>query len=120
MRDRLDELKVVNRQVIGADTVDQKAMAIDVDGDGNIDYKEFVDKLARDTVSIQAMGKRGMQSKQAMGVDAFAEIHSADTTILSNNRGGLTHYSQGVVSQDQHEASQWQSCARPASRIRFL
>jgi Ca2+-binding EF-hand superfamily protein len=42
----------------------------DHDGDGGIDYKEFVDHLARDTVAPAAMGKRDMQSKQAMGVDA--------------------------------------------------
>ena len=42
---------------------------IDEDEDG-ISYEEFVDKLARGTVSNAAMGKRGMQSKEAMGVDA--------------------------------------------------
>ena len=31
-------------------------------------YNEFVDVLARDTVTLAAMGKRGMQSKEAMGV----------------------------------------------------
>ena len=35
-----------------------------------VDYKEFVDVLARDTVAPAAMGKRGMQSKEAMGVDS--------------------------------------------------
>ena len=43
-------------------------------GDGQVDYKEFVDVLARDTVALAAMGKRGMQSKQAMGVDAYAAM----------------------------------------------
>jgi len=43
---------------------------IDVNGDGQISYQEFVDALARDTVASAAMGKRGMQSKEAMGVDA--------------------------------------------------
>jgi Ca2+-binding EF-hand superfamily protein len=33
----------------------------DHDGDGEVDYKEFVDVLARDTVAPAAMGKRGMQ-----------------------------------------------------------
>ena len=42
----------------------------DADGDGGIGYEEFVDKLARGTVSSAAMGKRGMQSKEAMGVDS--------------------------------------------------
>ena len=42
----------------------------DADGDGGISYNEFVDKLARETVAPAAMGKRGMQSLEAMGVDA--------------------------------------------------
>ena len=48
--------------------------ACDFDGDGQVDYKEFVDVLARDTVAPAAMGKRGMQSKEAMGVDAMAHV----------------------------------------------
>jgi len=40
----------------------------DVNNDGDIDYKEFVDTLARDTVAPAAMGKRDMQAKEAMGV----------------------------------------------------
>jgi len=42
----------------------------DTDGDGAIGYNEFVDALARDTVAPAAMGKRGMQSLEAMGVDS--------------------------------------------------
>ena len=42
----------------------------DDDGDGGISYEEFVDALARGTVAPAAMGKRGMQSKEAMGVDS--------------------------------------------------
>ena len=42
----------------------------DQDGDGGVSYEEFVDKLARGTVSNAAMGKRGMQSLEAMGVDS--------------------------------------------------
>jgi len=42
----------------------------DLDGDGGVSYEEFVDKLARGTVSNAAMGKRGMQSLEAMGVDS--------------------------------------------------
>ena len=43
----------------------------DADGDGGVSYEEFVDKLARETVAPAAMGKRGMQSAEAMGVDAY-------------------------------------------------
>merc|ERR1711871_1121791 len=42
--------------------------ACDRNGDGEISYEEFVDMLARDTVANAAMGKRGMQAKDAMGV----------------------------------------------------
>merc|ERR1711871_871567 len=49
-------------------------LACDFDGDGQVDYKEFVDVLARDTVAPAAMGKRGMQSAEAMGVDAYAAM----------------------------------------------
>ena len=42
----------------------------DQDGDGGVSYEEFVDKLARETVTTAAMGKRGMQSLEAMGVDS--------------------------------------------------
>ena len=45
-------------------------LACDFDGDGAVDYKEFVDVLARDTVAPAAMGKRDMQSLEAMGVDS--------------------------------------------------
>ena len=34
----------------------------DLNGDGQVDYKEFVDVLARDTVAPAALGKRDMQS----------------------------------------------------------
>ena len=44
--------------------------ACDYDGDGEVDYKEFVDVLARDTVAPAALGKRDMQSLEAMGVDS--------------------------------------------------
>ena len=42
----------------------------DADDDGGVSYEEFVDALARDTVSNAAMGKRGKQSLEAMGVDS--------------------------------------------------
>ena len=47
---------------------------IDDDDSGGIGYEEFVDHLARGTVTPAAMGKRGMQSKEAMGVDGQAWI----------------------------------------------
>ena len=52
------------------DKLDELLSALDVDGDGVISYAEFVDALARDTVAPAAMGKRDMQSLEAMGVDA--------------------------------------------------
>jgi len=50
--------------------LDTLLAACDQDGDGGISYEEFVDKLGRDTVAPAAMGKRGLQSLQAMGVDS--------------------------------------------------
>ena len=52
------------------DKLDLLLSDCDADGDGGISYEEFVDKLARGTVAPAAMGKRGMQSKEAMGVDS--------------------------------------------------
>ena len=49
--------------------------ACDYDGDGQVDYKEFVDVLARDTVAPAALGKRDMQSNEAMGVDAYEMLN---------------------------------------------
>ena len=46
----------------------------DEDNDGGISYEEFVDALARGTVAPAAQGKRGMQSKEAMGVSAYAML----------------------------------------------
>merc|ERR1711998_185507 len=48
--------------------LDDLIEACDVDGDGQISYEEFVDGLARDTVTIAAMGKRDLQANEAMGV----------------------------------------------------
>jgi len=56
---------------IDAATIQSLMAACDSNGDGRINYAEFVDALARDTVAPAAMGKRGMQSKEAMGVDAY-------------------------------------------------
>ena len=55
-------------------TLEQLVRQCDSDGNGGIDYKEFVDALARDTVAPSAMGKRDMQSKEAMGVGMFDEL----------------------------------------------
>ena len=52
------------------DKLQELIAACDFDGDGQVDYKEFVDVLARDTVAPAAMGKRDMQSLEAMGVDS--------------------------------------------------
>jgi len=53
------------------DKLDLLMATCDQDGDGGISYEEFCDKLVRETVAPAAMGKRGMQSKEAMGVDAY-------------------------------------------------
>jgi len=55
---------------IGEEQLDMILGECDRDGDGGVSYEEFVDKLARGTVASAAMGKRGMQSKEAMGVDS--------------------------------------------------
>jgi len=49
--------------------LDELIAACDDDGNGEVNYKEFVDALARDTVAPAAMGKRDMQAKEAMGQD---------------------------------------------------
>jgi len=48
--------------------LDDLMAACDVDGDGQVSYQEFVDGLARDTVTLAAMGKRDMNAMEAMGV----------------------------------------------------
>ena len=53
---------------IDHEKLDELIAACDEDGNGEVDYKEFVDVLARDTVAGAAMGKRGMNSQEAMGV----------------------------------------------------
>lgn len=63
------ELWGLGRDLIDDATLDGLIHACDNDGDGQIDYKEFVDALARDTVTLAAMGKRDMQAKEAMGAD---------------------------------------------------
>lgn len=65
-----------------------------MDKDGGISYEEFVDALARETVAPAAMGKRGMQSTEAMGVDnhptgdrPVANWHASDTTDVTDGDG---------------------------------
>ena len=61
------------------------------DGDGEVDYKEFVDALARDTVAPAALGKRGMQAKEIFGETGFekrAAPASALTTKAAATEGG--------------------------------
>ena len=55
--------------------LDMLMIQLDEDGDGQVSYDEFVDHLARDTVAPAAMGKRGMLSKDAMGVDAYEMLN---------------------------------------------
>ena len=64
--------------------------ACDVDGDGQVDYKEFVDVLARDTVAPAAMGKRDMQSLEAMGVD------SQEAMAQQLGHGGIKKYNVSI------------------------
>ena len=59
---------------ISPDKLKSLIKSCDHDGDGQVDYKEFVDVLARDTVAPAAMGKRGMQAKEAMGVDGRPDM----------------------------------------------
>lgn len=64
----------------------------DENGDGQISYNEFVDVLARETVMMDAMKKRGMQSKEAMGVDAYAMIdHQMGRTKIKNEKYVSAH-----------------------------
>lgn len=39
-----------------------------------VGYDEFVDALVRDTVAPDAMKKRGLTAKEAMGVDDYADF----------------------------------------------
>ena len=57
-----------SRAAVEGDKLQDLLAACDADGSGEIDYKEFVDVLARDTVAPAALGKRGMQAEEAMGV----------------------------------------------------
>ena len=97
--------------------IDELMAACDADGDGEVDYKEFVDVLARDTVAPAAMGKRDMQSKEAMGVDAQAfldkvKVKNAKATI--NNDDG-----PGTALKKPVDAKQLQKQATDAIAAKF-
>ena len=77
---------------IAAEDVKRLVERCDKDNNGQINYDEFVDALARDTVAPAAMNKRGMQSKEAMGTDAFEMIdkqlgHGFDLKHAMANEG---------------------------------
>ena len=76
---------------VDGDKLQDLLAACDADGSGEIDYKEFVDVLARDTVAPAALGKRGMQAKEAMGVEsldkAFLGHGSAPKSALTMTDG---------------------------------
>ena len=71
---------------ISDDKLDELIEACDHDGDGQVDYKEFVDVLARDTVAPAAMGKRDMQAKEAMGVDGRPDM---EARVVKNARASI-------------------------------
>lgn len=56
---------------VDKDTLEGLMKTCDQNGDGVISYQEFVDGLVRETVALAAMGKHGMQPKEAMGVDEY-------------------------------------------------
>ena len=64
-------------------TLDALFRQCDPNGDGSVSYTEFVDALARDTVTLAAMNKRGLQAKEAMGADDL----EAEREFLNLNTG---------------------------------
>ena len=62
---------------------------IDADKNGEINYDEFVDGLSRETVALAAKGKRGMQSLEAMGEDAFALLDKNLSRAAFRKRSNL-------------------------------
>lgn len=62
---------------------------IDTDKNGEINYDEFVDGLSRETVALAAKGKRGMQSLEAMGEDAFALLDKNLSRAAFRKRSNL-------------------------------
>lgn len=68
-------LNVSFNMLVDDEKLDLLMANLDLDGDGGVSYEEFTDKLVRETVAPAAMGKRGLQSKEAMGVDAQAWLN---------------------------------------------
>jgi hypothetical protein len=54
-----------------------------------VDYKEFVDVLARDTVAPAALGKRDMQAKEAMGVESLDKAFLGHGNSVKNARASI-------------------------------
>jgi len=73
MKEIMSALDKWNVQV-PQEKIQQLMDAVDSDGNGTIDYKEFVDVLAHDTVAPAAMGKRGMSTLEATGVDGTEHL----------------------------------------------
>jgi Ca2+-binding EF-hand superfamily protein len=77
----------------GVDLEDEQLQLLmsecDTDGDGAIEYNEFIDHLARDTVAPAAMGKRGLQADEAMGVHVHEHLaHQLGHQKVKNYRIG--------------------------------
>ena len=97
--------------------------SIDTNGDGQINYTEFCDGLARDTVAPAALGKHGMQSLEAMGVSAFELM---DKQL--GHSGKIKNYKMPSVKDfkvptltniDSNEASKLVNMAQDVIALRF-
>jgi len=64
-----------------------------------VDYKEFVDVLARDTVAPAALGKRDMQASDAMGIDEFAKAK------VKNVRASINDFTEAEIATTKKTAS---------------
>jgi len=82
---------------IGSDNIEMLISACDKNGDGQISYNEFVDTLSRETVADAAMNKRGLQSKEAMGVGAFELLDQQLGHVKHNNVKMDLHAGGGVI-----------------------
>ena len=94
---------------------------VDHNGDGQINYDEFVDALARDTVAPAAMGKRGMQSKEAMGVGAFDAVDDAirGHRKITNVKASINDYDAPAVPGREIDASKLKAQATDVIASRF-